>query len=107
MLESWRLPFGQSGLLALFLRIQATEGVDDRILIPCLKFIGNTCADTGSYHNLRGERILTLVIDLNREVAISPEYLPSLIRHVVNPRISRTIVPVVYNTCNDYGGSRP
>ena len=51
--------------------------------------------------------ILTLVIDLNREVAISPEYLPSLVRHVVNPRISRTIIPVIYNMCNDYGGSRP
>ncbi|KAL8991651.1 MAG: hypothetical protein Q9169_007779, partial [Polycauliona sp. 2 TL-2023] len=43
--ETWRLPFGQSGLLALFLRIQAIIGVEERALIPLLKFIGNTCAD--------------------------------------------------------------
>lgn len=85
--ESWRLPFGQSGLLALFLRVQATIGVEDRLLIPSLKFIGNTCADT----------------DINREVAISPAYIPSLVRHVADPRISRTIVPVIYNICSGYG----
>lgn len=87
MAESWRSPFGQSGLLALFLRIQATTGVEDRVLIPSLKFIGNTCADT----------------DINRELAISPVYIPSLIRHVENPGITRTIVPVIYNISNDNG----
>ena len=85
--ESWRLPFGQSGLLAMFLRIQARSDVEHHVLIPSLKFIGNTCADT----------------DINRELAISPVYVPSLIQHVQNPRISRTIIPVIYNTCNDYG----
>ncbi|KAI4248944.1 MAG: hypothetical protein L6R42_009141 [Xanthoria sp. 1 TBL-2021] len=70
---------------ALFLRIQATTGVEDRVLIPSLKFIGNTCADT----------------DVNRELAISAVYIPSLVRHVEIPGISRTIVPVIYNISND------
>ncbi|KAL8765299.1 MAG: hypothetical protein Q9209_007574 [Squamulea sp. 1 TL-2023] len=86
MADSWRLPFGQSGLLALFLRIQTIERVENGILVQALKFIGNTCADT----------------DTNRELAISPEYLPSLIRRVENHKIAKTIVPVVYNICNDY-----
>ena len=47
--ESWRLPFGQSGLLELFLRLQASTAVEEDVLIPSLKFIGNTCADTGLY----------------------------------------------------------
>ncbi|KAL8791104.1 MAG: hypothetical protein Q9213_000311 [Squamulea squamosa] len=46
MADSWRLPFGQSGLLALFLRVQTIQGVENGILIQALKFIGNTCADT-------------------------------------------------------------
>ncbi|KAL8673731.1 MAG: hypothetical protein Q9168_001838 [Polycauliona sp. 1 TL-2023] len=85
--ETWRLPFGQSGLLAFFLRIQATIGIEERALVPSLKFIGNTCADT----------------DINRELAISPVYITSLVRHVENPTISKTIIPVIYNICNDYG----
>ncbi|KAL8926975.1 MAG: hypothetical protein Q9172_001568 [Xanthocarpia lactea] len=63
--ESWRLPFGQSGLLALFLRIQATEGVEDRILIPCLRFIGNTCADTErAQHAFRMSGLCPALIEL-------------------------------------------
>ncbi|KAL8658595.1 MAG: hypothetical protein Q9226_000885 [Calogaya cf. arnoldii] len=80
--ESWRLPFGQSGLLAMFLRIQARSDIEHHVLIPSLKFIGNTCADT----------------DINRELAISPVYVPSLIQHVQNPRISRTIIPHAFRT---------
>ncbi|KAL8682115.1 MAG: hypothetical protein Q9186_001820 [Xanthomendoza sp. 1 TL-2023] len=83
---SWRLPFGQSGLLAFFLRVQAIEGTADDILVPSLRIIGNACADT----------------DINRELATSPEYLPSLVGHVENHGISRIIIPVVYNICNDY-----
>lgn len=47
--ESWRLPFGQSGLLELFLRLQASTAVEEDVLNPSLKFIGNTCAATGLY----------------------------------------------------------
>ncbi|KAL8804627.1 MAG: hypothetical protein Q9182_002435 [Xanthomendoza sp. 2 TL-2023] len=83
---SWRLPFGQSGLLGFFLRVQATEGTEDDMLVPSLRIIGNACADT----------------DINRELAISPDYLPFLVRHVKNRRISKVIIPVVYNICNDY-----
>ena len=50
--ESWRLPFRQSGLLELFLRLQASTAVEEDVLIPSLKFIGNTCADTGLYNRV-------------------------------------------------------
>ncbi|KAL8697182.1 MAG: hypothetical protein Q9201_007261 [Fulgogasparrea decipioides] len=54
--DSWRLPFGQSGLLGFFLGLASAQATGD-LLVASLRFIGNACADT----------------DVNRERAISPD----------------------------------
>lgn len=46
---------------------------------------------------------LTVVSDVNRELAISPAYLHSIVRHMRNKEISSIIIPVIYNICHDYG----
>ncbi|KAL8964139.1 MAG: hypothetical protein Q9183_004667 [Haloplaca sp. 2 TL-2023] len=83
---SWRLAFGQSGILQFFLQIISGE-VENDLLIPSLRLIGNACADT----------------DVNREEAISPEFSHSLVGHVRNREISNVIIPVVYNITHEYG----
>ncbi|KAL8637051.1 MAG: hypothetical protein Q9228_005635, partial [Teloschistes exilis] len=84
--ETWRLPFEQAGILSFFLRLLTVEKEDEDIVAPCLRFIGNACADT----------------DPNREQAIAPEYLPSLIDEVNRQRLLFIAVPVIYNICNEY-----
>lgn len=43
----WRGPFGEASLLDFFLKIIATENVHLKMRSQALRFIGNTCADTG------------------------------------------------------------
>ncbi|KAL8687686.1 MAG: hypothetical protein Q9218_006210 [Villophora microphyllina] len=81
--ESWRLPFGQSTILEFFLRLITLEK-DENLLAPSLRLIGNAEPD------------------VNREQAISPVYLPSLIDQVKEGRLSDIAIPVIYNICNDY-----
>ena len=44
---SWRIPFGQSGVLQFFLQLIATPDMDKDLLFHSLRLIGNSCADTG------------------------------------------------------------
>ncbi|KAL8728153.1 MAG: hypothetical protein Q9181_005445 [Wetmoreana brouardii] len=83
--DSWRLPFGQSGLLDFFLGLASAQATGD-LLVASLRFIGNACADA----------------DLNRERAISPEYLPSIVKQLENVDNSTITVPIIYNISNDY-----
>lgn len=47
-LASWRLPYGQSGILDFFLRlIASSEITDNELLLHSLRLSGNSCADTG------------------------------------------------------------
>ncbi|KAL8947076.1 MAG: hypothetical protein Q9222_006602 [Ikaeria aurantiellina] len=84
--ESWRLPFGQSGLLEFFLLLVTNEDTEEDALAPALRFIGNACADT----------------DVNRELAISPAYVASVLGCITNENLSSISVAVIYNICNDY-----
>lgn len=43
----WRPLYGTAGILDFYLRVIATPGVDDEILLHALRLIGNSCADTG------------------------------------------------------------
>ncbi|KAL9121311.1 MAG: hypothetical protein Q9187_002134 [Circinaria calcarea] len=45
--SSWRIPFGQAGILDLFLGIVARKDVADDVALQSLRLIGNTCSDTG------------------------------------------------------------
>ncbi|KAL8715111.1 MAG: hypothetical protein Q9220_001068 [cf. Caloplaca sp. 1 TL-2023] len=84
--ESWRLPFGQSGLLEFFLLLVTNEDTEEDVLAPTLRFIGNACADT----------------DVNRESAISPDYVASVLGCLNNEDLSGISIAVIYNICNDY-----
>lgn len=46
--ENWRIPFGEAGILDIFLSIIATENISDDLCLHTLRFIGNACADRGS-----------------------------------------------------------
>ncbi|KAL8934806.1 MAG: hypothetical protein Q9216_005722 [Gyalolechia sp. 2 TL-2023] len=83
---SWRLPFGQSGLLELFLRFLTDLDLDGEILAPCLRLVGNCCVDA----------------DLNREIAISSEYIPSLMSHLRRNELVAITISVIYNICSEY-----
>lgn len=48
--ETWRLPFGQSGILDFFLHLLTVEKEDADLVAPSLRLIGNACADTGLLH---------------------------------------------------------
>lgn len=46
--ESWRLPIGASGLLDFFLGILSSPDLRQPLKIHALRFVGNSCADTGT-----------------------------------------------------------
>ncbi|KAI4125694.1 MAG: hypothetical protein LQ338_004122 [Usnochroma carphineum] len=83
---SWRLPFGQSGLLDFFLHVTTLEETEVDLLAPALRFIGNTCADS----------------DVNREIAISSEYLPSIITRLQERELTAITISVIYNISRNH-----
>ena len=48
ILESWRIPFGQAGLVDLALNVVATQNMGNDLLVHALRLVGNSCADTGN-----------------------------------------------------------
>ncbi|EEA24584.1 GTP binding protein, putative [Talaromyces marneffei ATCC 18224] len=83
---SWRIPFGQSGVLQFFLQLIATPDVDKDLLFHSMRLIGNSCADT----------------DENREIVVSSSYTRAIMRLTLNPDLVHVAVPVIYNICTDF-----
>ncbi|ODH48373.1 hypothetical protein GX48_05465 [Paracoccidioides brasiliensis] len=83
---SWRVPYGQSGILEFFLRIIATNNVDDDILLHSLRLIGNSCADTNE----------------NRQLVVDKNYTLPIIKLFRNPAVLYVAIPVIYNICTDF-----
>ncbi|KGQ01077.1 hypothetical protein PAAG_12202 [Paracoccidioides lutzii Pb01] len=83
---SWRVPYGQSGILEFFLRIIATNNVDDDILLHSLRLIGNSCADTNE----------------NRQLVVEKNYTLPIIKLFRNPAVLHVAIPVIYNICTDF-----
>ncbi|OKL62015.1 hypothetical protein UA08_02709 [Talaromyces atroroseus] len=91
---SWRIPFGQSGVLEFFLQLIATrEGTDTDLLFHSLRLIGNSCADT----------------DENRDIVVSGKYTISIMRllnpdlvHIAEAGLGSIAITVLYNICTDY-----
>ncbi|KAB8231038.1 putative GTP binding protein [Aspergillus alliaceus] len=83
----WRLPYGQSGVLAFFLQIIASkEDVSTGLFLHALRLIGNSCADT----------------DENRTIVVKDNYTSAIIQHLLNPELIGVVVPVIYNICVDF-----
>lgn len=105
ILASWRLPYGQSGILDFFLRLVASSEItDNELLLHSLRLSGNSCADTGKCVCLIGAiaDILTYP-DENRLIVVKDNYTLAIIRHLLNPGLTQVVIPVLYNTCMDFG----
>ncbi|PGH13589.1 hypothetical protein AJ79_03582 [Helicocarpus griseus UAMH5409] len=83
---TWRGPFGQSGILEFFLRVVATDDVDDDILLHSLRLIGNSCADTNE----------------NRQLVVDRNYTIPIIKLFRNPAVAHVSIPVIFNICTDF-----
>lgn len=49
------------------------------------------------------KKFLTIFADLNRELSISPEYVPLIVRRLQNTELAAITISVIYNICSDYG----
>ncbi|CAG8024779.1 unnamed protein product [Penicillium olsonii] len=84
---SWRVPFGQSGVLKFFLDvISSKDKVESNLLLHSLRVIGNSCADTNE----------------NREIVVEANYTLAIIRYFLDPDLVFVAIPVIYNICMDY-----
>ncbi|CAG7946421.1 unnamed protein product [Penicillium salamii] len=84
---SWRVPFGQSGVLKFFLDvISSKDKVDPSLLVHSLRVIGNSCADTNE----------------NREIVVDGNHTLAIIRYFLDPDLVFVAIPVIYNICMDY-----
>ena len=84
---TWRLPYGEAGILGFFLAAVASPGAPHDLLQHSLRLIGNCCAET----------------DDNRGRVVDQNYLPSLIRQLRDPLLVHVAIPVLYNICVDHG----
>ncbi|KAJ5341583.1 hypothetical protein N7541_010707 [Penicillium brevicompactum] len=84
---SWRVPFGQSGVLKFFLDVLSSKDeVESSLLLHSLRVVGNSCADTNE----------------NREIVITGNYTLAIIRYFLDPELIFIAIPVIYNICMDY-----
>lgn len=84
---AWRRPFGESGLLELFLRILAGDRLGQGLKVHALRLVGNSCADT----------------DENRARVVAGNLLASVTRQLADDTLIPFTVPVLYNILVDYG----
>ncbi|KAL5356214.1 armadillo-type protein [Aspergillus floccosus] len=83
---SWRLPYGQAGILEFFLQLLASKADGDTsVLLHSLRLVGNSCADT----------------DENRAVVVEDNYTAVILQHLRNPELVKVVIPVIYNLCVD------
>ncbi|PGH02394.1 hypothetical protein GX51_04702 [Blastomyces parvus] len=83
---AWRGAYGQTGILDFFLRVIATDDVEDDILLHSLRLIGNSCADTNE----------------NRQLVVDKNYTSPIINLFRNPAVVHVAIPVIYNICVDF-----
>ncbi|KAH0420175.1 GTP binding protein [Colletotrichum camelliae] len=83
---SWRLPYGDSGIVDLFLKIITTPNLRPALKKHTLRIIGNSCADT----------------DENRARVISSGALPVIIALLNDDDVLPFTISVLYNILVDY-----
>ncbi|KAK1839145.1 GTP binding protein, partial [Colletotrichum chrysophilum] len=83
---SWRLPYGDSGIVDLFLKIVTTPNLRPALKKHTLRIIGNSCADT----------------DENRARVISSGALPAIIGLLNDDDVLPFTISVLYNILVDY-----
>ncbi|KAK3332298.1 hypothetical protein B0T19DRAFT_415253 [Cercophora scortea] len=84
---SWRLPLGDSGLLAFFLTVIPDEGLTHSLKLQTLRVIGNAAADC----------------DENRaRVVQSGQLRNTIINFLDDDSLLPFVIPVIFNICVDY-----
>ncbi|KJZ78567.1 hypothetical protein HIM_01958 [Hirsutella minnesotensis 3608] len=83
---AWRLPLGDSGILAFFLKVLAEDDVPNGLKVHALRLVGNSCADT----------------EPNRARLVEDDGLSIVIRHLHDETLIPYTVPVLYNILVDY-----
>ncbi|GAO16646.1 uncharacterized protein UV8b_00791 [Ustilaginoidea virens] len=83
---SWRLPYGDSGILDFFIALLSQGPLGPKLHIHALRLIGNSCADT----------------DENRARVVDKEQLLAIIPHLKNESLIPFHIPVIYNILVDY-----
>ncbi|KZZ99423.1 Armadillo-type fold protein [Moelleriella libera RCEF 2490] len=84
--ETWRLPYGDSGILDFFLGLLAESSLRQKLHVHALRLIGNCCADTNE----------------NRARVVRDDRLALITRHLDNEDLMPFNVPVIYNILVDY-----
>ncbi|KAK2739264.1 hypothetical protein FQN57_006599 [Myotisia sp. PD_48] len=84
--RKWRPYFGRSGILEYYLRLVATDGVEEDILLHALRLIGNSCADTNE----------------NRKRVVDNNFTLPIMRLGNNPALVHVVIPVIYNICAEF-----
>ena len=100
---TWRLPFGESGILELFFRILGIESISDELAVHSLRLIGNSCSDTGGLLRCLIRMQSNGLLDENRSRVVDGNALSLIIRRLANPRLVAVAVPVLFNICADFG----
>ncbi|KAF4122784.1 GTP binding protein [Geosmithia morbida] len=83
---AWRVPYGQSGMLSLFLEVIGSHSLRPALQFHTLRLIGNSCADT----------------DENRARVIDGGHLKDIIRRLQDDTAIPLAIPVLYNVLVDY-----
>ncbi|KAJ6790141.1 hypothetical protein PWT90_08868 [Aphanocladium album] len=84
--EAWRLPYGDSGILAFFFDVLANDDISNKLKIHSLRIAGNACADTNK----------------NRALAVERNRLGAVIRQLSDESVVQYTIPVLYNVMVDY-----
>ncbi|KAI5286548.1 hypothetical protein KEM54_006687 [Ascosphaera aggregata] len=85
--ESWRSAFGESGILDFYLRLLATEGLQEDILTCALKIASNTCAEMPD----------------NRCRLLQGNYDFALLKLLDNKSLCGIVLVVIFNLCCEFG----
>lgn len=84
---AWRRPYGESGILELFINAVAMDGLRPGLHLHALRIVGNSCADT----------------DENRARVIQGGHLAALLHRLQDENLIPFTIPVLYNILVDYG----
>ncbi|XWW98423.1 hypothetical protein V2A60_006423 [Cordyceps javanica] len=84
--EAWRLPYGDSGILAFFLQELAKDNITNKLKTHSLRIVGNACADTNK----------------NRALMVEEGRLDAVVRQLSDESVVQFTIPVLYNVLVDY-----
>ncbi|KAI9700992.1 MAG: hypothetical protein M1820_006637 [Bogoriella megaspora] len=103
-IDSWRSPFGQSGLLNYSLNVLLSPGASSEERVQLLRFVGNCCIDNSES---TGKQAFSIYVnppslDKNRQILIDGDALGNLGKLLQNADLAPLASAVLFNALNDY-----